>query len=326
MSDLTYTSPLSRGFNRMKSLLFSPFHLVTWLTIGFASFLSQITQKLGESSASSEGDLDQPGDIFPWVSSTFEHFTDKIALAGSYIILASAVVFAIALLVLALAWLEARGKFIFLDNIVTGRGAISKPWSEYSREANSLFLWKLLIDIVLVFSIGLSVLFLGALIVPGVIARDLIPLSVAGIFIGLWIVLLMALAVAYLRLFIQDFIVPIMYKDRIPFGQAWSKFMALLRKRPGELLLYGLFVAVLWVGLSLALGILGMVTCCVGFIVVAIPYVGSVIMLPVHATYRAFSAEFLAQFGPEFDVWEGLENSEEDASALPATPPETPAD
>jgi len=37
--------------------------------------------------------------------------------------------------------------------------------------------------------------------------------------------------------------------------------------------------------------------------VVALPYVGTVIMLPIWVTYRLFSVEFLAQFDPGFDVF-----------------------
>jgi hypothetical protein len=36
---------------------------------------------------------------------------------------------------------------------------------------------------------------------------------------------------------------------------------------------------------------------------IAIPYIGSVILLPVSYTFRAFSIEFLAQFGEKFDVF-----------------------
>ena len=305
MADFTYTAPLSRGFNRMKDLLFRPFDLGTWLTVGFASFLSQIVGKLGESAVSYESDVNDPRDIFPWLGSSFDNLGESLALSGGFLVLLSAALLGALLLALLLAWVEARGRFVFLDNVVHKRGAISKPWSEYGREGNSLFIWKLIIDIVLFISIGLSVVLIGVLVFPGFLDKSLMPLSAAGMFISLWIILLVALLVAYLRLFIQDFVVVIMYKHRVSFTEAWSRFMGLLRQRPAELLLYGLFVAVLYVALSLVLGILGMATCCVGFLIVAIPYVGSVVLLPIHATYRAFSAEFLAQFGPEYDVFEG---------------------
>ena len=43
-------------------------------------------------------------------------------------------------------------------------------------------------------------------------------------------------------------------------------------------------------------------TCCIA----AIPYVGTVILLPIPVTLGAFSLLFLRQFGPDYDVWAGL--------------------
>jgi hypothetical protein len=34
-----------------------------------------------------------------------------------------------------------------------------------------------------------------------------------------------------------------------------------------------------------------------------IPYVGTVVTLPIWYTLRAFSLEYLAQFGPEYDLF-----------------------
>lgn len=50
-------------------------------------------------------------------------------------------------------------------------------------------------------------------------------------------------------------------------------------------------------------------TCCL----TAIPYVGTVVLLPVFVCLRAFSLLFLRQFGPDYDVW----------PSLPPPPPQT---
>ncbi|HSA94906.1 MAG TPA: hypothetical protein VLJ16_02560, partial [Acidobacteriota bacterium] len=47
----------------------------------------------------------------------------------------------------------------------------------------------------------------------------------------------------------------------------------------------------------------GLVTCCVGWFLLIIPYIGTVITLPFWYLLRAFSLEFLAQFGPDYDVF-----------------------
>ena len=46
----------------------------------------------------------------------------------------------------------------------------------------------------------------------------------------------------------------------------------------------------------------GLATCCVGLILLDLPYVGALLLLPVTVTLRYFDLEFLAQFGPDFDL------------------------
>jgi len=43
-------------------------------------------------------------------------------------------------------------------------------------------------------------------------------------------------------------------------------------------------------------------TCCMA----AIPYVSSVVFLPVAVLFRAYSLHFMAQFGPEWDVFRAV--------------------
>ena len=47
----------------------------------------------------------------------------------------------------------------------------------------------------------------------------------------------------------------------------------------------------------------GLVTRCIGWLLLVIPYIGTVVTLPFWYTLRAFSLEFLAQFGPEYNVF-----------------------
>jgi hypothetical protein len=62
----------------------------------------------------------------------------------------------------------------------------------------------------------------------------------------------------------------------------------------------------LQVGLSIAVGIgvlfLAVFTCCIGLFLIMIPFVGAVILLPVSYTFRAFSIEYFAQFGDNFNL------------------------
>jgi len=43
-------------------------------------------------------------------------------------------------------------------------------------------------------------------------------------------------------------------------------------------------------------------TCCIGFILLALPFVGTVFLLPVLVFFRLYGVELLAQFGPEYNI------------------------
>ena len=51
----------------------------------------------------------------------------------------------------------------------------------------------------------------------------------------------------------------------------------------------------------------GVFTCCCGFLLVALPYIGSVVTLPIFYTFRAYSLEFFEQFGPDYKIFPEVE-------------------
>jgi UPF0716 family protein affecting phage T7 exclusion len=59
-------------------------------------------------------------------------------------------------------------------------------------------------------------------------------------------------------------------------------------------------------GLTLFFG--GLVTCCVGLLLLALPYIGSVVSLPMTVTLRYFTLDFLGQFGEDFRLLDPVEN------------------
>jgi hypothetical protein len=107
----------------------------------------------------------------------------------------------------------------------------------------------------------------------------------------------------YLSLFLKDLVVPIMYKNRVGVLKGWSIFLSLWSKNFFTFIIYGLFIFVLGIAVAVSVVFLALLTCCIGLFLIAIPYIGAVILLPVSYTFRAFSIEFLAQFGEEFNVF-----------------------
>jgi hypothetical protein len=109
--------------------------------------------------------------------------------------------------------------------------------------------------------------------------------------------------IAYISFFLNDFVVPIMYINNMTTSQAWDRFLPLFREHWIWFLLYGLIVLMLRLIVIACVVMVGLFTCCLGFILLAIPYIGTVVTLPIPYTFRAFSLEFLEQFGPDYTIF-----------------------
>ena len=62
--------------------------------------------------------------------------------------------------------------------------------------------------------------------------------------------------------------------------------------------------------------ILAVIACCATCCIGALPYLGTVVLLPAIVYLRCFSLDCLAQFGPRYDVW-----TVDVPAADPAVPP-----
>jgi len=300
--NITYIDPLSRGLQRMKKALFQPFDITRWLAVGFTAFLAGLTDwdGGGGGGGGSRGKGHHGlGDItgFPYVA--WDWLMDH---PGWFLLIMSGIFFIFALTIL-LTWLSSRGKFMFLDNVVHDRARVVKPWYEFRSLANSLFIWRFcygLICFVLFISFFVFCFFIIYNIQQSGPPRLLMIFPIAGLFL---VFLFMVIAAAYISLFLTDFVVPIMYKNNMTIIPAWGRFLSLFTRHSPCFLLYGVLVLALYIVVFLCILVAGLLTCCIGFLVLIIPYIGSVILLPVSYTFRAFSLEFLAQFGPELTLF-----------------------
>ena len=192
---------------------------------------------------------------------------------------------------------------MFIDNVVHDKAEVKKPWYEYTKEGNSLFLWRLIFGL-----ITFAVVMVSLVVAFGTIREmyydDLglseMILTILGMVVYFIVLVILT---SYISLFLSDFIVPIMYKYRISTTRAWYKFLPLFSRFPGHFILYGLFVFVLIILVVIAVILFGFVTLCIGFLLLIIPYISSVVFLPVSYTFRAFSIEYLEQFGEEFSIF-----------------------
>jgi hypothetical protein len=281
----------------MKTILWRPFDLAKWLVLGFSAWLAGLAD--GTTGTLWKGINDK--DLHPGVHD-FSRTGDALHKVGDAMIwmpLIFILILAVAAILLAILWVSSRAKFVFLDNVVRDRAQIVDPWNRMRDLGNSLFLWRLGFMV----AIGLVVLlFLILLFAPAAtlsFSDALSGLSYAAMFLGVLVLIVVGVAAAFVTLLLEGFVIPIMYKFELKATEAWRYFLPWLKARPWPFILYGLLILVLGFGFALFFAITCVLTCCI----VAIPYVGTVILLPIWVTYRLFSVEFLAQFDPGFDVF-----------------------
>jgi hypothetical protein len=300
-------APFGAAFELMQKILFRPFDLKKWCLIGFAAFLSHLAggganfnynSKLGNWHSSmhtaTRGATDSFNNMSVWVV--------PFVVAGIVVVLCVIAVF---------LWLGARGRFMFTDCIVRNRGAVEEPWREYRHEANSLFL----------FSIVIAIIFLAIIAIAGI--PLFLPLIMHGndaatgapFFLGAGFFVLVILLIAIGWGLISQFMVPIMYRRRCSATEAFGATISLIGAHLGSFILYLLFMIVLGIATAMIGCIATCATCCIA----AIPYVGTVILLPVYVTLASYPLLFLRQFGPEYDVWAG--SAPITAGDPPAPPP-----
>lgn len=286
----------------MQLVLFRPFDLNKWLVIGFASFLStcgeggggatdvlRLAQNLPELTSQRSAGGQPFGDAF---NGLMENLPFVIGLVVGFFI-------TFMVLGIFLAWVNARGDFVFLDNVARNRAAIGEPWNEYAREGNSLFGFNLVM--------GLSSL--GTIAVLGVIAYLLAAHDIEHrhfgtgaaaaaallVLVGLPVLLILGM----IQWVMQSWGVPLMYIRRIgAFSAARAAFSELVVAQPLAVCFFGLLQMVLAVVIALVVFFIICCTCCLG----ALPYVSSVVTLPVMVFQRAFSVFFLEQLGPSYQL------------------------
>jgi hypothetical protein len=300
---IQYIEPLSRGIARSKKDLFNPWNPKNWFVVGFTAFLAGLTDfgfsGLPGSSWRNRGAKIDVEDILYWPQRGWEW----LGRHPMWAFLIGALVFFGLVIGIILTWLSSRGKFMFLDNVVYSQARVAIPWNEYRREGNSFFFFTLLWGCA-VFAVSVVYLFYAFLHLQRVhqLTGDVRALIVPAILAGAGFVLI-TIAANFIYLMLCDFVVPIMYRDRTTISVAFQKFMLLFLSDFIYFVGYGLFKLCLGIAIVIGIAIAGCLTCCIGFIVLAIPYLNAVLLLPISYAMRAFSIEFLQQFGPGYDIF-----------------------
>ncbi len=286
----------------MKRVLFQPFDLGKWFMLGFSAWLATLGENGGGGFNGSLGDLGEKssgeGGEDSWanvVAFFHEHMLAVITIGGAVLL------FSIALGLVA-AWAHARGKFMYIDNLIHNRALVSQPWEEHRVQGNSLFLWNVCVGL-------LALPFAGLILAP--LAIHFIQLHGAKpefggllgpILLTVLGALLLAILFGLLGFLTNEFIVPVMKKRGLKAVAAWKLALPQMRAVAGSIFLYILLRIALAMAIGATLMMLGFLTCCCGFIILAIPYINAVAQLPATAFVRFYNLEFVRQIGPDFDL------------------------
>ena len=282
--------PFGEAFQLTNKICFQPFDLKKWFVIGFAAWLANL--------GSGGGGFNYQGNRrneVQKINEAISQIPHPILIFGVCLL-----VFLVLVLIVVFAWLRARGGFMFIDCIVKNRGAIAEPWHEFQKEGNSYFLFSLVVAVVCVIFAALLSLPLIILALTGrndfSLHRDRMDVyGIVAIAALVFVILLVVIAWSL----IAGFMVPVMYRRRCRAYEALRAVVSLIAVHPGEIVLYCLFLIVLVIATGLITCFAICATCCIA----AIPYIGTVILLPVFVFFRSFSLMFLRQFGPDYDVW-----------------------
>jgi hypothetical protein len=330
---INFTRAFDSAWERMHVILFRPFDFGKWCAIGLSAFLAGLLEGgngfnssfqgnfnndsfNAGSSSSSGSDTTTQFDFHKVFSSIYQAFA---GWEGWLIVLLVIVIFGFVIcLSLLIYWLGSRGEFMFLDNIVRNRASIAWPWQYYARQANSLFGFYLFF---LACSFAIFLPLIALMIVACIPAfqghrwpegGEIVALIVLGL-----LYLVFAIVLGVVLFVFREFGVPLMFRQGLLARPAFWEVLGLVRQHPGSVAVFVLLRIAIFIGVAVISVILCCFTCCLYII----PYVGTVMLLPVLIFVRCFTLDCLAQFGPRYEVWTV---DVPPPGALPFTPPLPP--
>ena len=300
--EMSVTRPVGQAMDRVKKVLFQPFDLGKWFVIGFCAWLAFLGEGGGFPGGFHFGGHHGHGahSLRAWIRAGARlcaaqprvdrpagdraHSGEPRDLAGRAVAKQPGTIH-----VSALRGAQRR----------RGAGALGQIRSE----ANSLFLFRLVIGLI---NLVVMLPLVGGLVL--VVLRMVFREAVSPVGLLLAVVFVCVMMAAGIVFWIigrltTDFVVPLQFLRRSRCLDAWRELRGLLPGNLGNLVLYFLFQIVLAIVVTaLVMGVV-LVTCCVAGCLFALPYLGTVFLLPILVFDRAYSLHYLAQLGPDYDVF-----------------------
>lgn len=293
---------ISRAVERSQQLLF-PFNANKWFALGFTVFLAQCSDggfsvpqlPSGPGSSSSTGGGGSGGLGFDFQKMVDEALATLNSDLALYVTLATVGTLLVLGLAILIVWFSSRAKLMFVESVIWDRVDVGGQWARAAELGMSLSKFRLALGFVGWF------LFLGSL--AGAVVAAL-PDFKGGDFLGTRALigyailassaLFVGLPLAIVSALLDDFVVPLMVVRNVRVREAWAMCRAeVLAGNIGGVVLFYL----LRIGLSFAIAIAAMVISCVTCCLTAIPYIGTVILLPIFVFSRAYPLYYLEGLG-----------------------------
>lgn len=252
-------------------------------------------------------------------------------------------IFIVLLLIILFSWLGGRFSFIFIEDVIKRDASVKVPFTANREIGNSYFLFNLSFIFTYLILLGLIVfLCIMTCIKSGIFNTDapgakqifqffliLLPYLLAA-FILIVITALIALVT-------KDFVLPIMFKDKIGIFRAWPKAFGILRRHIWDFVIYVFIKIGLAIGAAIVY-MLAFIICLLGILIpimllgfglylisrslpssaliaywVAIGVIATPIFLfllyclislnlPFGVFFRTFSMKFLGRLDPQYDL------------------------
>jgi hypothetical protein len=297
---------ISHAVERSKQLLF-PVKGDKWFALGFTVFLAQCGESGGSvqipSLPSGSGPSVPSGPAAPGSGATppyLQNLIDQVTHAlhdnlALYVSLAIGGLLSIMGVWIFILWFSSRAKLMFAESVIWDRVDLGAQWTRAADLGLSLFKFRAW------FGVASSLLLLSA-IAGGVVVA--LPDLQSGAFFGTravigyslfgFAILAIGLPLAITLLLLDDFVVPLMVVRNVRVREAWRICRAeVLSGNIGGVILFYLLRFVLSIAVGIAAVILSCVTCCF----TAIPYIGTVLMLPIFVFSRSYSLYYLQELG-----------------------------
>jgi hypothetical protein len=192
---------------------------------------------------------------------------------------------------------------MFLYCVAQNKAEVTNPWHRFQGHASSLFAFRVVVGLIT----------LGAAVAPFIVGGIVVSVSTATLgFTPLTIVGLVAAGMYFFAVlivsavigkFTKDFVVPIMYLHACRATAAWRVLLDMLSVNKARFVLYILVQIAIAAAITSMMFMAACCTCCIAACLFVLPYIGTVVLLPVHVFTRSYSLYYIAQYGPEFNVF-----------------------